>query len=66
MNTISEKDRIILRDLAKRQLELACSDTMKKLEKNWLANNMCRPNRPMVTIELGTFQNDVIPGIVAV
>lgn len=61
MNTISEKDRIILRDLAKRQLELACSDTMKKLEKNWLANNMCRPNRPMVTIELGTFQNDVIP-----
>lgn len=63
MKKINEKDRERLRSLAKQQVEIANSPEMKQLEEDWLASNSCRPNRPMVTIELGTFAEDVIPDL---
>ncbi len=61
MKKMSEKDRERLRDLAKKQAEIANSPEMKQIETDWMASNSLQPNRPMVTIELGTFAGEVIP-----
>ena len=61
MKTISNKDKQILRDLARHQLELANSPKNKKLEQEWLALNTFRESRPMIHLELWTFENEVIP-----
>ena len=61
MDCISPKDRNILRDLAKHQYEVSQSEEMKKLKKLWRDHNDCKPSRPVLTVELGTFAGDVIP-----
>ncbi|MCL2426084.1 MAG: hypothetical protein FWD05_07080 [Oscillospiraceae bacterium] len=58
---ISNKDRIILRDLAKKQLEYAKSDENADTIQNWYRHNACEGERPMVHLELWTFQDEVIP-----
>lgn len=58
---ISQKDRGILRDLAKRQAELAASPRNQQLWKDWVAFGTNSPNRPMVTVELGTFEHQILP-----
>ncbi len=61
---ISGKDLEILRDLVKRQKELALSPEMGRLRGEWQAHGSFKPgSRPMVTIELGTFAGDIIPGM---
>jgi len=59
--TISQKDREILRGLAAHQLELANAPSMQAKIKDWQALNNFRMRRPMVYLEMGTFQNEVIP-----
>ena len=61
MERINQKDREILRDLAKRQAEIANSPQMKKLKEEWMRHNTFQPGRPMITVELGTFAPDMLP-----
>lgn len=60
---ISNKDKIIIEDLAKKQLELAKSEKMENLKKLWLKSNTLKAERPMVTVELWTFADEVLPGL---
>lgn len=59
---ISAKDRQRLRALAGRQMELANSSVMQERVKDWKALNNFRMNRPMILLEMGTFEQEVIPG----
>ena len=59
MSTISNKDRAILQDLAKRQMEYAKTPENIEREKQWLLHNDLKRERPMVTIEEGTFFHEV-------
>lgn len=61
MRQISEKDRKILRDLAKKQYEMSQGEKMDALRKEWVAHNDCQSSRPMIVVELGTFAQDIIP-----
>jgi hypothetical protein len=58
---ISQKEKEILRELAKKQFELATSPKMVNLKKEWILHNTLKGNRPMITIELWTFAEDIIP-----
>jgi len=61
-STISKKDREILRDLAKKQVELSNSSKMAKLRKDWEEHGSFKTSsRPMILIETGTFKDDIIP-----
>lgn len=60
-NFVSSADKLILRDVAKRQLELASSERNKALIKQWYGNNDCQIKNPTVHIELGTFGAEVVP-----
>lgn len=61
MENISLKDKQILRDLAKKQYEYSHLPQMEQLKKEWVLHNDCNGGRPMITIALWTFYNDVIP-----
>ena len=61
--TISMKDRAILRELAKQQMELAHSARNQELYKLWLTSGGKNQQRPMIRIELGTFEHEVLPGL---
>lgn len=55
---ISEKERNYLRDLAKKQVEIANSDEMLEKEKLWYAHNDCETFEPVVTLEKWTFNRE--------
>ena len=58
---ISQKDRGILRELAKKQMELAMSERNRRLYEEWAAYGKSKvPARPMVTVELWTFAEQVL------
>jgi len=59
MDSISVKDRQILRNLAKKQLEIARSERNKNLIKDWIDLTACRIDRPLVTIEMYFFAPEV-------
>ncbi|MGN0180101.1 MAG: hypothetical protein ACI4DY_11835 [Monoglobaceae bacterium] len=50
-----------LRELAKRQLEIANLPVMKEREQAWYAHNSLQGSRPMVVMEEWTFINDIMP-----
>ena len=58
---MNQKDLNRIRNLAKEQAEIANSDAMQKLFKEWNAHGSFSGDRPMVTVELGTFWGDVVP-----
>ena len=60
---INKKDLVVIRDLAKKQVEIANSEAMQSLHREWLLHNTFKGDRPMVTIELGTFGKDIIPAM---
>lgn len=59
--TITNHDRKILRKLAKKQLKYAQSDQNKATEKEWLRHRRFEKGRPMIMVEMGTFEQEVIP-----
>ena len=62
MKTISEKDRSRLRALAAHQIEVAQSDDMRRIYADWRAHGSFKhASRPMVTIELWTFAEHILP-----
>jgi len=60
MQTITQHDRAILRDLASLQREYAESQRNKDLIAKWKLHNAFRGEQPMVHLELGTFEREVI------
>lgn len=58
---ISQKDREILREVAKLQLEAAQSEKNRERTALWKRHNACRGERPIVHVELDTFEEEVIP-----
>jgi len=61
MATVSIKDKTRLRELAKHQLELARSERNKQLYKDWETHgDMSLDSRPIITIENGTFSDEII------
>ena len=61
--SISQKDREILRDLARYQLELANSHRNKQLYADWMANGTSKTQvtRPLIRIEINTFEHQLMP-----
>ena len=61
---MTQKELIRIRDLAKQQAEIAHSPKMQMLQAEWTALNDCRSGaRPMITVELGTFAEDILPAL---
>lgn len=58
---ISEKDRVILRELAKKQYEYSQQDKNKKRIQEWYAHNSLKGERPMIHLEMWTFSQEIIP-----
>ena len=51
-NNIPEaREKDYLRDLAKKQLEIACSEEMEKKEALWYAHNDYKTREPVITFE---------------
>ena len=63
--SISAKDREILRDLARRQLELANSPRNRQVYADWMANGASKTQvtRPLIRIETNTFEQEIMPGM---
>ena len=59
--SISQKDRSILVELAKKQYELSQLPVMKQTIADWEAMNNFRQRRPMILLEMGTFIQEMIP-----
>ena len=61
---ISQEDRARLRELARQQQELAHSPRNERLMQEWIAYGASRqPARPMIRIEIDTFEQDVLPAL---
>ena len=62
---ISPKDREILRDLARRQLELANDPRNRQNYADWMANGASKTQvtRPLIRIETNTFEHEILPGM---
>ncbi|GHT91168.1 hypothetical protein FACS1894140_1210 [Spirochaetia bacterium] len=62
MNTpIPAREKNILRELAKKQLEYAKLPVMEERTKLWILHNRLEGKRPMVVMEEDTFFNDLLP-----
>lgn len=59
--TISPADRLVLRELAKKQYEYSQLPCMKEREQDWIKHNNFEGIKPMLHLELGTFAPEVIP-----
>lgn len=55
---IKKLEREYLRDLARKQLEIANSAEMKKKEALWYAHNDFETTEPVITLERGTFNKE--------
>lgn len=61
MAVLSQKDQTILKNLAQKQYTYSQSAEMKLLKQEWIRHNDCEKGRPMITVELGTFAQDIVP-----
>ena len=60
-SAVSSADRLILRDLAKKQMAYAQSEANQKTVQLWFRHNACKGERPPIHLELWTFQDEIIP-----
>ncbi len=62
---ISAKDREILRDLARRTLELANSPRNRQTYADWVKNGASKTQvtRPLIRIETNTFEHQIMPAM---
>lgn len=58
---ITKKERDYLRDLARKQLEYANLPVMEKRKKLWYAHNSLKGERPIIVMEMETFEEDLLP-----
>lgn len=61
MYTINADDRIILRELAKKQYEYSQTDKNQQRIEAWKDHNSLKGNRPMIHLEMWTFAEEIIP-----
>lgn len=59
--TQSLKERELLRKLAHKYLEIAQLPIMKEREQLWYRHNACKAERPVIVMEMATFENDLLP-----
>lgn len=58
---ISEADRRILREVAKKQLELANAPENLDTVQRWYLHNALKGERPMIHLEMWTFSQEILP-----
>ena len=58
---IDGKDRMILRELAKKQYEYSQTEKNKNRIREWTDHNSLQGKRPMIHLELWTFALEIIP-----
>lgn len=59
---ISNKDRGILRELAKKQYDYSQLPVMKEREAEWQLHNDLRGQKPMIHVEIDTFEDELLDG----
>lgn len=60
-DTVQKWERERLRELARKQLEYAKSELNQKRIKEWYLHNDLKGERPMVQLEMWTFEQEIIP-----
>lgn len=58
---IDDQDRVILRELAKKQHEYSQMESNQKRVKEWYAHNSLKGERPMIHLEMWTFAQEILP-----
>jgi len=58
---ITKKEKVYLRELAKKQLEYSMLPIMKTREKQWYQHNDLKSDLPMITFETWTCADDILP-----
>lgn len=58
---ISKEDKVILRELAKKQREYAMMDCNQARIKDWYRHNSLQGERPMIHLEMWTFSEEILP-----
>lgn len=58
---ISAADKVILRETAKKQLELANKESNIEKKKQWYLHNGLKGEKPMVHLEMWTFAQEILP-----
>ena len=58
---VSQSDRAILREVARRQLELANTDSNKARIREWYKHNALQGEKPMIHLEMATFEQEILP-----
>ncbi len=58
---INKNDRIILRELAKKQYEYSQTEKNKNRIREWTDHNSLQGKRPMIHLEMWTFAQEIIP-----
>lgn len=58
---IDKNDRIILRELAKKQYEYSQTEKNKNRIREWTDHNSLQGKRPMIHLEMWTFAQEIIP-----
>ena len=58
---VTPDDKKILRELAKKQLEYSQLPIMKERIEQWYRHNELKGEKPMIHVEIGTFEKDIIP-----
>lgn len=58
---ISKSDKQILREVAKKQMDFAKMERNEKLKEEWTKHNELQGERPMIHLEAGTFEHEILP-----
>lgn len=59
--SITKKERLYLRTLAKKQLDYSKLPIMKARTKHWYANNDLKSDTPIIVVETGPFKKELFP-----
>ena len=59
--TITRDERRYLRELARKQAEYAAEPIMEVRKALWYAHNSLRADRPVIVMEMATFEDDMLP-----
>ncbi|HRX41845.1 MAG TPA: hypothetical protein P5315_03645 [Clostridia bacterium] len=59
--SVTAEERLYLRELAKKQLELSKLPVMLERQKHWYDNNELRSDKPVIIVEAGPFREELIP-----
>jgi hypothetical protein len=59
MQAMTKKDIQVLRELAKRQQEIANTPRMLQLTEDWYRHNDLKGEKPLIVVEAWTFQQDI-------